>query len=200
MAQQTDAEIQAHLDKPGAGLPFYQHLYLRFYIAPFVSARSNWEDNWKTFDGVNAKIFAKIGNLSPVQLEKRVLVPPLAGIEDSSRYWSVAMTLEHLIIVGDDVKTAIIELSNGYARNRKADVAAYKPKGGKEGSAQLAEYKAFVAGLRRQLDPVREPALASKARYDHPWMGPFSALQWQWLLGAHTLVHYRQIREIVKGL
>ena len=69
---QTDAEIQASLDKPGAGLPFQQWAYLRFYIGPFVAARSDWDKNWRIFDDVNARIFAKIEGLSDAQMEKRV--------------------------------------------------------------------------------------------------------------------------------
>jgi hypothetical protein len=196
----TDAEIQAALDKPGAGLPFQQWAYLRFYIALFVAARSDWDENWRIFEDVNARIFAKIDGLSDAQLEKRVLVPPIAGIEDSSRYWSVAMTLEHLIIVGGDVKKLIIALSQGIIPPGKADVADYKPRGGERGAPQLAEYRDFVASVKPEIEPLRMAALASKARYTHPWAGRFTALQWQWLLGGHTHIHYRQIKEILKGL
>jgi hypothetical protein len=196
----TDAEIQAALDKPGAGLPFHQWAYLRFYLAPFVAARSDWDENWRVFEDVNARILAKIGGLSGEQLEKRVLVPPLAGLEDSSRYWSVALTLEHLIIVGEDVKKLIIALARGAVPPGKAGVADYKPKGGKRAAAQVAEYKDFVASVKPAIEPLRAAALASKARYLHPWAGPFTARQWQWLLGGHTHIHYRQIKEIIKGL
>jgi len=124
----------------------------------------------------------------------------MPALEDSSRYWSVAKNLEHLVIVHDKIKKGILALSSGVVPSNKADTASVKPKGGKDGLQQLAEFNAFNASLRAAIDSVRDTALASKLKYAHPWFGPFTALQWQWLFGAHTHIHYRQIKEIVKGL
>jgi hypothetical protein len=51
------------------------------------------------------------------------------GIEDSSRYWSAAMVLEHLIEVGSRIATGVVELTHGQAASVKADIADVKPKG-----------------------------------------------------------------------
>ena len=196
----SQTQTEPVLDKPGAGVPWPQIAYLRFYIGPFVAGRSDWDKNWTLFDNVNNGILAKIENLTGPQLEKKILIRPLPALEDSSRYWSLAMTLEHLIIVGEAQKKIITALAQGIVPPGKGDTASVKPKGGREGRAQLADYKTFVASVRPALDPLRDKALASRAKFAHPWMGPFTALQWQWLFSGHTHIHYRQIKEILKGL
>jgi hypothetical protein len=200
MAEQEAPQTEPKLDKPGAGVPFLEWAFLRYYVGPFMARRSDWDKNWEIFDDVNRRIYARIDNLSAAQLEKKVLIPRLQAIEDSSRYWSIAMTLEHLVIVGSQIEKLILSLSQGVAPPGKADTASVKPKGGKDGLVQLAEYKKFVAGVKPMIEPVRDAALKSNAKFSHPWMGPFTALQWQWLFGGHTHIHYRQIKEILKGL
>lgn len=188
------------LDKPGAGVPWLERAYLRYYMKPFVAARSDWDKNWENFDYINTRLFEKIHGLTPAQLEQQILVPRLSGLENSSRYWSIAMTLEHLIIVGEKQKTLITALSQGITPPGRGDTATVKPKGGKPGDQQLAEYRAFIATLRPTLDPLKAAALKSRTRFPHPWMDKINARQWQWLYPAHTHVHYQQIKEIVKGL
>ena len=51
--------------------------------------------------------------LSAEQLQRRVLVKAPMGMEDSSRYWSAAMVLEHLIEVGSRIAVGIVELTHG---------------------------------------------------------------------------------------
>jgi len=57
-------ETAPHLDKPGAGVPLHEILYLKLYLGPFVAGRSDWEKNWKTFDDVNARVLSRIDGLS----------------------------------------------------------------------------------------------------------------------------------------
>src|SRR6185436_8596395 len=46
--------------------------------------------------------------LSPADAGSPILIPRLVGIEDSSRNWSVFMTIEHLVIV-DGIVLSILE-------------------------------------------------------------------------------------------
>lgn len=191
---------QPILQPPGAGVPLPERLILRFFLGPFVAKRSNWEQNWQKFDSLNQKIFRLLDGLTTHQLQQKILVPPQRGLEDSSRDWSAAMVLEHLIIVGSVQKTAIIALSRGVVPDQKASTAAVKPKGGVDGLQQLEAYKAFLADVRASVDMVREAALKTNLAYAHPWFGPCNPLQWQWLYAAHTAIHYQQLKEIVKIL
>lgn len=199
MTAKTDAEILASLDKPGAGIPLYQKLFLQLYVKPFVSARSDWDADTGAFNLINGKLLEEVGKLDEAQLSKRVLVPKQRGLEDSSRYWSVAMTLEHLLIVGTGVKSIIISLSQGRVPDGKADTARVKPSGTPTAKEVLAQYRDFVAATPGEIDNAVNDR-KSKARFAHPWFGPFTAHQWHWLLAVHTGLHLKQIRAIIAGL
>ena len=195
----TDAEIIAKLDKPGAGIPQYQKLFLRLYVKPFISARSDWDEDTRAFTLINRKLLDEVGKLNEAQLEKRVLVPPQRGLEDSSRYWSVAMTLEHLLIVGTGVKNIIISLSKGVVPDGKADTATVKPSGTPTAQQVLARYREFVDATPGEIDSAVKDR-KSKAVFAHPWFGAFTAHQWHWLLAMHTGLHLKQVRAIIAGL
>ncbi|MBX3389322.1 MAG: hypothetical protein KF691_07680 [Phycisphaeraceae bacterium] len=49
-------------------------------------------------------------SLSAGAAAERVLIPRLRGLEDSSRYWSVWMMLDHLRIVNSQVAMVIASL------------------------------------------------------------------------------------------
>jgi hypothetical protein len=136
--------------------------------------------------------------LSPRQLRQRVLVKAPLGIEDSSRYWSAAMVLEHLIEVGSRVATGIVELTQGREVTVKADIADVKPRGGK-GAEILDDYKAFLGDYARTLD---EDVGDRKSRdtHAHPWFGDLNAHHWACLGALHQSIHRRQIERIIAGL
>jgi hypothetical protein len=199
MTGKSDAEILASLDKPGAGIPLYQKLYLRLYVKPFISSRSDWDNDTKAFNLLNRKLLDAVEKLDEAQLSKRVLVPPQRGLEDSSRYWSAAMTLEHLLIVGTGVKNIIISLSKGIVPDGKADTALVKPSGAQTAREVLAQYGNFAAATPGEIDGAVKDR-KSKATFDHPWFGAFTAHQWHWLLAVHTGLHLKQLRAIIAGL
>lgn len=199
MTAKTDAEIIASLDKPGAGIPLYQKLYLQLYVKPFISARSDWDEDTRAFNMINAKLLDAVGKLDEDRLFKRVLVPPQRGLEDSSRYWSVSMTMEHLLIVGEGVKKIIASLSQGIVPDGKADTARVKPVGIATARDVLGQYRVFAEKTPAEIDASVKDR-KSKATFAHPWFGPFTAHQWHWLLAIHTGLHLKQIRAIIAGL
>jgi hypothetical protein len=199
MTAKTDAEILASLDKPGAGIPFYQKLFLNLYVKPFISAKSDWDADTRTFTLINSKLLDAVEKLDEAQLSKRVLVPPQRGLEDSSRYWSAAMALEHLLIVGTGVKKIIISLSQGVVPDGKADTATVKPSGTPTAKDILAQYRDFAAKTPAEVDGAVKDR-KSKATFAHPWFGAFTAHQWHWLLAVHTGLHLKQVRAIIAGL
>ncbi len=187
------------LAKPGAGLPFLESLVLRFYLGPFVAKKSDWDKAGRDFEALNAKILKAVEGLSPEQLRKRVLVPRLPGLEDSSRYWSIAMALEHLAFVGGKMVEIIVVLSRGENPGVRVDIAQVKPAGKETVEASVRNFQNFAETARATLsrDVVDRD---NKATLHHPWFGPFNARQWHWLLAPHETVHYKQIKEIKKRL
>ena len=188
------------LDKPGAGVPWAEGLMYRYYIGPFIAAKSDWEKNWQMFDKINAKTLMLAEKLTAEQLTTRILVPRLKGIEDSSRYWSVAMTLEHLVIVGTGITGIIKSLGRNITPPIKVNIAALKPKGHADPQVDLQAFRQFSETTRSMIETEIHLPISRTHKLDHPWFGAFDALQWQWLLGVHGAMHYRQIKAIISQL
>lgn len=185
---------QPILGKPGAGLPFPQNLMVRYLIGPLMSKKLTWEENEKRFSEETKKILTLIEGLSEKELLTPVLVPPMRGIEDSSRFWSIAMTLDHMMIVGNRVAEAVEILSRGEVPKAKADIAAVKPHQLDKAENVLQNFKNFESKALEVLAKVKNRE--SSITFDHPWFGPFKASQWFWLMGTHQAIHRAQIKKI----
>jgi hypothetical protein len=197
MEQSSSQKSTPALAPPGAGIPFPQKLFLRVYVRPFVAARSSIEDSKNTFEKITDKILREIADLTDDDLKQKVLVPPQKGLEDSSRYWSIAMALEHLGIVGRKIFSVIDALSHNQTINEKADTAKVKPLGHMSTQESLNDFKAFALS---EFLKVQVPNPDSKNKFQHPWFGPMNSREWYWLLGAHQAIHLQQIRAIRKEL
>jgi len=195
--QQHD-DIQKSLAPPGAGLPVVQKFLLRYLLFPAFCRTNTWQKALAKFQAEGDRIVALAERLSPEQLQERVLVKAPMGIEDSSRYWSAAMVLEHLIEVGSRVATGIVELTHGEQVTVSSDIADVKPTGGK-GSQIVEEYKAF---LRDYAHTLNEDAgdWKSAQTHGHPWFGELDAHQWACLGAVHQSIHRKQMERIVAGL
>ena len=191
--------MEPRLGKPGAGLPLLELLLARYWFLPRGTRRSTWEGNARQFQEETRKILTLVDGLSAEQLSRKILLPRLQGMEDSSRYWSVAMTLEHLVIVGNAMKEAILKLSHGEKLKGKISTADVKPKGSDEAPASLEAFRTLGERLIQDIE-VGVGAKDSPARFAHPWFGPLTAAQWMWVMALHQAVHRRQIREIIKRL
>ncbi len=185
------------LDRPGAGLPFWQALIARYWIVPRYAKQMSWEAVDRFFTTETNKILAAYGTLSPEQRTVPVLVPRLQGLEDSSRFWSPAMVLEHLVIVGSGMQNIIIELSHGRAPEGKADTAAVKPLGGVAEQEMQQKFQDFCGSVLKILkEKVADQEAAST--FPHPWFGPLTARKWHWLLASHMRIHRKQLEEICR--
>lgn len=188
---------EPRLAPPGAGLPWPRNWIVRA-VGPLLSRRSDWDANAARFERLIERIAARVEKLTHEELERRVLVPRLPGLEDSSRYWSVAMTLEHLNIVTPAITEAIVELSHGRRPPVEADTAKVKPRGALSGADAAREFRAVHAAARDRL--ARDLGdRRTRATHRHPWFGPFTAHQWHWLLPNHLRIHERQIEAILAG-
>lgn len=197
----TDAEIEAKLQKPGAGIPWPALMFVRYYVGPRVAAKADWQAETTRFHETSAQMTALAEKLDNGQLQKRILVPRLRGLEDSSRYWSAAMTLEHVMIVGTSIRDIIIRLSQEQLPPGKADTARVKPQGKLPAQTVLDNYKSFAAVVMPQIEAAVPPEKRdARLTFDHPWFGAFNLRQWHWLLAEHNAIHLRQLREIAARL
>jgi hypothetical protein len=137
-------------------------------------------------------------SLTHEQLFERVLVPRLFGLEDNSRYYSVAMVIEHLLIVGKALQVRIPILSQGRKLEGHVKIEDVKPY--TEIDAHIiSEFQTFLSSYRKKLEANLGDIHIDNTS-EHPWFGAFNPKQWSILGMVHQIVHRRQIEAIIKKL
>lgn len=180
------------LDAPGAGLPAPM-----LFVAKRVSllrARLGTREKFLTeFENEKTKISELIAPLSNNQRSQRILIPRLIGLEDSSRFYSVWMTLDHLRITNLAFATIIKQLSQEQAPDIVVSTADVKP----DPEVTQAIEKDYETANRIFLATVKKaPELKTEAELTHPWFGPMNAHRWLSLSAFHMGIHRRQIKAI----
>jgi hypothetical protein len=187
-----------HLEKPGAGLPFLDSLYVRYYVGPIQSRRADKAKNLRLFALVGGRISKEAAAVPGNKLDQRVLVPRMKGIEDSSRFWCVNETLEHVMITGERMARLSADLSAGKTSDVVVRIEDFKPRGKYQGADARPDFKKFLKETHDLLAPL---AIKDEGpTHRHPWLGDFNALQWCWLLSGHSGLHLNQLLAIKKGL
>jgi hypothetical protein len=189
---------QPQLAKPGAGLPFFEALLVRWYVGPFQSRKADKEKNLRLFSMIGSRLLKEAGSVAEGKRDERVLVPRMKGIEDSSRFWSVNETLEHVMITGEGMRGIIALLAAGKTSDAVVSIASFKPKGKYQGGDARPDFKKFLEETADLLAPLKIEDAGPT--HPHPWLGPFNALQWTWLLAGHGGLHLAQLQAIKKGL
>ena len=179
----------------GAGLPRGRALLLRYAAFPLLKRLVSFERALSHFEKEGRRAAALCEGLSRERLFGRVMVPPLFGLEENSRYYSPAMVLMHLLIVGQALRERIPRLSRGERPDKEVRIEEYKP------YTDIPEdivkrYRRFVEGFRltllENLDDIHAPH-----RYEHPWFGPLNPKEWMVMGAIHQTVHRRQIEAIL---
>lgn len=187
---------ESKLAPPGAGLPTVE-----LFIARLVFAVQYRKGNRATFNGRFAQereiVRGLVESCNATSAATRVLIKRIPGLEDSSRYWSVWMTLDHLRIVNHGIAKTIDSLVKGISPNRTASTAAVKPSTNVDSSILDAYEKSCEAVLTTV---EAAPNLKTTARFAHPWFGPLDASGWHALAGSHLSLHRKQIERILQGL
>jgi uncharacterized damage-inducible protein DinB len=194
MAQDQNASPQ--LAAPGAGLPG-----IELQIARVLFTLRAWTHGRRRIDSLfqqERALIAELVRACPAgRLGERVLIPRPRGLEDSSRHWSVLMTLEHLRLVNLSCAAIIRELSEGRVPAGKASTADVKPSPDVT-EAVISAYEASCDEVLAAVESAKD--LDSAARFPHPWFGPMSARRWHVLAAVHLGLHRHQIEAILRGL
>jgi uncharacterized damage-inducible protein DinB len=161
-------------------------------ISPLVS----WNLARRLFQWEGLRIIQLSEQLSTEQLTRRVLVPRQRAMEDSSRFWSPAMTIAHLVIVGDKVIDIMTRLGRGEHIAEPVRIEDVKPDAATL-PAVLRDFRAFLARFDAQAGTGIQDR-NSAATHAHPWVGPLTAHQWLNLAAVHQRVHRKQIQAILK--
>lgn len=182
------------LDRPGAGLPIPERWIARMLFA--YKVRTGRRAGFRqSFQNEREKIGELVAGVLPEVRSTRILIPRLRGLEDSSRYWSIWMTLDHLRITNLAFANVVRMLAAGGIPPRKADTAAVKPDPG-VGAAVETDYEAACGAFLAVVDSTAE--LRTPLRFEHPWFGQLDALEWTALAATHMGIHRAQIERIAK--
>jgi hypothetical protein len=192
MSTNTDPQLAP----PGAGLPAIEFLIARMLFA-LTRCRGNRETYVTKFVQERAAIFALLDTCPEEQRGERVLIKRLRGLEDSSRNWSVWMTLDHLRITNTALTRVITALTHGRVPQGKASTAAVKPSATVTAAVE-ADFERSCDGVLAAITEATD--LKTPQRFAHPWFGPLDAFGWAAMAGTHMSVHRAQIQSILTGL
>jgi hypothetical protein len=186
-----------NLAPPGAGIPALERIIGKISI--FSQAHfTPVEKSSSRFQQETQEILSLIEKIEPHQRSEKVLIPRLRGLEDSSRYWSLYMVLDHLNIVNSGVIQNIILLTQGIQPEKIVRIEDVKPNLVQDDGI----VNAFQIGCCQYLDEIQQciPTFDSHQTYNHPWFGPMTAHQWHFLMAFHMRLHRKQMALIIQGL
>lgn len=185
------------LQAPGAGFPGWQRLAGKYFYLPLWCLWSSWERTPDVLEAQADRLLQGAASLGNALVRRRVLIPPLVGLEDSSRYDSYAMVLEHLTIVGHAVACIVVDLTHGRQHTVALRTAEVKAEGLAAPSKVVADYREMLAAFRRAaLDASADRR--SPLRHEHPFFGALDAYQWLCFATLHQVVHLKQARAILR--
>ena len=188
--------LEPKLAPPGAGLPLPELLIGRMIFA-MKRLTSRGDDITARFEAQRAAIRSLVDDCPAQHRGQPVLIARPRGLEDSSRYWSVWMTLDHLRITNDAFRRVIGSLANGQVPTQRASTADVKPDP-QVNAVVDAAYEQSCTALLQTIASC--PDLNTPLRYAHPWFGPLDAAGWHLLTATHMGIHLEQLRRIKAGL
>jgi hypothetical protein len=184
---------EPQLAPPGAGLPFPENLIARFLLG-MKRLTGNSEAFTAHFVREREAIRQLIAGHHETRLTRRALIRRPRGLEDSSRNWSVLMTLDHLRIVHHAFVGVIGTLAKEQVPEGEVSTAAVKPDPAVTMDI-IGGYETSCEAVLATLATVKN--FKTRARYSHPWFGPMDAHGWHALVGGHMAIHRVQIERIL---
>jgi len=187
---------QSQLESPGSGLPAVELAWLRIMFrcaCRMITLHAGLR--WFKFEA--RKIVALAGRASAAQAKVPVLIDRVVGIEDSSRYWSVFMVLDHLRIVDEGIAQIVETLTEDRLFGQEVRIQDVKPSP-RSGSETIDRFLNAVEGYESTVTCLG--ILGRRVRHPHPWFGPMTAHDWHCLAAIHHWVHRRQLERIIGKL
>ena len=161
---------------------------------PIAKYGLGWKSSriWLNYE---MKVITKIlAPLSEKAYHQRALIDHHLGIEDDTRDWSIAMVIEHLIIVGSGIIEVIKTLGREEPVAMNIRIEDVKPH---SGAHTLAELQSLLDTYHQTYTSPKKNSLMTKAL---PWFIEFNNQEWNTFLAIHTWVHRRQIKAILNKL
>lgn len=128
----------------------------------------------------------------------RVSVPPMSGVDEEMRDWSLYQLLEHNAVVNRCISATVVQLSQSIPLS---GAALTDPKHGvmPTDNPGPAARDAFFLSVKEHIDKVTPlKKLKGTATTRHPLFGEFDAHRWNGMFSLHLKVHLPQTRYIVE--
>lgn len=192
----SSVTVQPKLESSGAGLPAFELAWLRIlfrYACRVISLNAGLK--WFKFEA--RRLVVLTGKVSTTQATVPVLIDRVVGLEDSSRYWSVFLVLDHLRIVDEGISQIMTTLTDDRLFGQEVRIQALKPSPQSD-SDTVSRFLKAVDDY--EVTVTRLGILGRRVRHPHPWFGPMTAHEWHFLAAIHHRVHRRQLERIVRKL
>ena len=129
-----------------------------------------------------------------------VEVPPMRGVDEDMRRWSLFMLLEHNTIVNRSITATVRQLSNGKALSGPA-VIDMKQGVMPSSMADESQVELFAQSVADHIAAVRGLGnLRGTKTSRHPIFGHFDAHKWNCMFAFHLRIHLPQARFITERL
>lgn len=184
------------LQAPGAGLPSFERLTIKFILVPFVRIFMTWDIALFLLKREVDIIQDLVNRLDKEICSKKVIIDRTFAIEDDTRQFSVNLVLEHLTITGNALMVLIETLSNEKEFLKDITIEMVKPKENKLDQINdfMKFYESYIIFIKNL------PKTQSKMKKKHPWFVEFNNYDWNIFMYMHTFIHRRQIQAIIKKL
>lgn len=125
-------------------------------------------------------------------------IPRVIGVSESNRNWSVLMVLDHLCLVIEDCKKAIVALSDGVEPQGEIELSFYAPSED-VGLGVIGHFEHLTSCFCRdiQLALKGEATFSGPAQFSHPCFGSMNAKRWLAFAALHQVIHRRQVQKII---
>ncbi len=127
-----------------------------------------------------------------------ITVPPMIGVDEEMRSWSLFMILEHNVIVNRSITAIVQSLAVG---EEPGGAGAIDPKrdvmpSANPGPEQITAFRESVEGHFAVVEAL--PKLRGTLRKQHPVFGWLDAHGWHCMFGLHLQLHFWQAEEVVR--
>jgi hypothetical protein len=192
----TQDSLLPRLAPPGAGLPAVELFFARLMVR-WQSKRTSRQESAHLFASEREALLNLAAGKADSLLAKPALIKRLPGLEDSSRNWSVLMTLDHLRIVNDQIAMVIGLLAQGKTPSSPASTAAVKPSPDVDATV-IESFKTTCLHFENTVASISN--LATPLKFPHPWFGPMDGAAWHFMAAFHMRLHRKQIEQILIAL
>ena len=184
------------LEKPGAGLPNIERLFIQNILVPAIRIFITWGIASYLLKREVKLITKLVSSVKNQELQKQEIINRVFAIEDDSRRYSINMVLEHLSIVGYEIMEVIDVLSKEKKLEKDITIQGVKAYKNTYNSIDIFEkcmktYELFIKKL-----PKKQSHITKK----HPWFVEFNNFDWSVFMYMHTFIHRRQIEAIISKL